>query len=67
MTPAGIGPGSGQTELVPADRPCRYCGGAGEVYGVVVDVELYFRCVCSGGSEEAVRWLLGPDVPAPRR
>ncbi len=65
MAPAGSGPRSGETGLVPPAWPCRYCGGAGEVYGVVGGVEFYFQCVCSGGSEEAVRWLLGPDVPAP--
>jgi hypothetical protein len=43
----------------PAGRPCGYCAGAGEVSGLADDVELTFACACNGGSEEAVRWLLG--------
>jgi hypothetical protein len=47
-----------------ADLSCPYCGGAGEVSGTVGDVEFKFQCVCAGGSEESVRWLLGlPDEP----
>ncbi len=42
-----------------SDPRCPYCGGTGEVKGVVDDVELVFLCPCSGGNEEAVRWLLG--------
>lgn len=47
-----------------ADPNCPYCGGTGEVYGTVDDVEFRFKCVCDGGSEEAVKWLLGlPEQP----
>jgi hypothetical protein len=35
------------------------------VSGIVDDLQFDFQCPCSGGSEEAVRWLLGLDVPAP--
>jgi hypothetical protein len=35
------------------------------VSGVVGDVEFCFECPCSGGSEEAVRWLLGSDRETP--
>jgi hypothetical protein len=35
------------------------------LYGVVDDVEFFVKCPCAGGSEEVVRWLLGPDRPAP--
>jgi hypothetical protein len=52
--------------LAEVDRtPCPYCGGCGQVWGVVDDVELIFRCLCRGGSEEAVRWLLGDDWKPP--
>lgn len=37
---------------------CPYCNGAGEVSGNMDDVNFTFQCVCSGGNEEAVRWLL---------
>jgi hypothetical protein len=33
---------------------------------MVDDIEFTFRCVCSGGSVEAVRWLLGDDYDHPR-
>jgi hypothetical protein len=47
-----------------ANPACPYCGGTGEVTGTVDDVEFKFQCVCAGGSEESVRWLLGlPDEP----
>ena len=46
------------------DPNCPYCSGNGEVHGTVGDVEFNFQCVCAGGSEESVRWLLGlPDEP----
>jgi hypothetical protein len=32
---------------------------------MVADVEFVLGCPCSGGCEEVVRWLLGPDLPAP--
>ncbi len=51
--------------FTPADRRCRYCVGAGEVSGAVDDIQFTFQCLCTGGSEEAVRWLLGPNVSAP--
>jgi hypothetical protein len=47
------------------NQPCPFCGGDGEVSRVVDDVELTFQCPCSGGSEEAVRWLLGWDRQLP--
>jgi hypothetical protein len=56
-------PVSGPT---PGNPSCRYCGGSGEVVGVVDDVEFSFRCPCSGGCEEAVRWLLGPGNQPPQ-
>jgi hypothetical protein len=28
-------------------------------------MEFTFRCPCSGGNEEAVRWLLGTDSKMP--
>jgi hypothetical protein len=48
-----------------ADPKCPYCGGSGEVSGVLDDVELRIVCVCSGGDEESVRWLLQLDDDAP--
>ena len=47
------------------DILCPYCSGKGEVSGVVGDVEFIFKCVCSGGDETPVRWLLGLDVKTP--
>jgi hypothetical protein len=44
---------------------CPYCRGSGEVEGTVDDVAFTFQCSCSGGSEEAVRWLLGLHGEAP--
>jgi hypothetical protein len=45
---------------------CPYCCGTGKVSGNVADVEFIFECVCVGGSEESVRWLLGPlEQPKP--
>jgi len=46
-------------------QPCPYCGDAGEVSGVVGDVQFFFQCPCSGGNEEAVRWLLCSDSSEP--
>jgi hypothetical protein len=37
---------------------CPYCRGAKEVWDVVDDVEFRFPCVCVGGNEDSVRWLL---------
>ena len=48
-----------------SDEECPYCGGNGNVYGTVDDVELVIRCSCSGGSEEAVRALLGAEIEPP--
>jgi hypothetical protein len=48
-----------------SEQPCPYCGGTGEVAGVVGDVEFIFQCPCTGGSEAAVRWLLGLDGETP--
>jgi hypothetical protein len=48
-----------------ANPSCPYCGGSGEVSGTVDDIEFKFQCVCSGGSEEAVKWLLGLDEEPP--
>jgi hypothetical protein len=42
----------------PADRDCPYCGGSGKVHGHADDVELVFTCPCTGGNEQAARWLL---------
>ena len=53
------------SDRMPGTRSCAYCAGAGEVSGVVDDVEFTFRCPCSGGSEEAVRWLVGTEGEAP--
>ena len=50
---------------MPSEPICPYCAGEGEVTGVVDDVEFVFACPCSGGSEEAVRWLLGLDKETP--
>jgi hypothetical protein len=44
---------------------CPFCGGAGEVKGVIDDVEFIFKCSCSGGSEESVQWLLGLNAEPP--
>ena len=38
---------------------CPYCDGFGVVCGNADDVSLEFQCVCQGGQEAAVRWLLG--------
>jgi hypothetical protein len=58
--------GTEGTSKMASEQPCPYCGGAGEVRGVVDDVEFIFKCSCSGGSEESVRWLLGlNDLPPP--
>lgn len=56
---------SRRDETPPArtDQCCPYCGGKGEVRGFVDDVEFIFQCPCSGGSEVAVRWLLGLKEP----
>jgi hypothetical protein len=50
---------------VSSDENCPYCGGTGKVAGVVDDIEFEFVCCCSGGSEEAVRWLLGVNKEPP--
>jgi hypothetical protein len=42
---------------------CPYCKGTGVVEGVVDDIAFEFPCVCQGGEEEAIRWLLG--IPPP--
>jgi hypothetical protein len=57
----------GGSEMSPKteNKPCSYCDGAGEVSGMVDDIEFTFQCPCSGGNEEAVRWLLGRDVEPP--
>ena len=47
------------------DALCPYCGGEEGVGGVVDDIEFFFQCPCSGGSEEAVRWLLGLQEEPP--
>jgi hypothetical protein len=44
------------------DPSCRYCGGVGQVSGLIGDMEFTFQCVCTGGTEEPVRWLLGLEV-----
>jgi hypothetical protein len=49
----------------PREQPCQFCRGAGEVSGIVDDVKFTFECPCSGGSEEALRWLLGREWEAP--
>jgi len=54
-----------ETGPAPAHPPCPYCGGTGEVSGVVDDVVFMFQCRCSGGSEESFRWLLGQDSSEP--
>jgi hypothetical protein len=50
-----------------ASRPCPCCGGTGKVAGVVDDIEFEFACTCSGGNEEALRWLLGTRKRPGRR
>lgn len=50
---------------MPNDPNCSYCVGKGEIKGTVDDVEFAFPCSCSGGSEEAVRWLLGLNEEPP--
>jgi hypothetical protein len=45
------------------DPSCTYCGGAGLVSGNADDVDLVIECVCAGGIEEAVWWLLGLEGP----
>jgi hypothetical protein len=45
----------------PGEQPCLFCHGAGEVAGIVDDIEFLFQCPCSGGNEEAVLWLLGRE------
>jgi hypothetical protein len=47
------------------DPSCPYCGGAGQVSGSSGDMEFTFQCVCSGGSKEPVRWLLGLEEELP--
>ena len=47
------------------NQPCPRCGGTGTVSGVVDDIEFAFRCPCSGGDEEPVRWLLGAEGSSP--
>lgn len=37
---------------------CPYCLGAREVHGVVDDVEFIFDCICAGGNEKSVLWLI---------
>jgi hypothetical protein len=51
----------------PPGRRCPRCGGTGKVAGVVDDVEFEFTCTCSGGNEEAIRWLLGTEYRPARR
>jgi hypothetical protein len=60
---APLGPGQRSTRMS-ADSPCPRCGGTGEVSGVVDDIEFTFRCPCSGGVAESVRWLLGAEEEA---
>ena len=48
-----------------SDLKCPYCAGAGEVSGMVDDVESLSVCPCSGGGEESVRWLLEVDQGLP--
>ncbi len=48
-----------------SDQGCLYCGGTGEVKGMVDDVEFVFQCPCSGGSEASLRWLLGLNEEPP--
>jgi len=43
--------------MLPVD--CPYCEGKRVAFGCVSDVFFEFDCVCIGGNEEAVRWLLG--------
>jgi hypothetical protein len=47
------------------DPSCPYCGGAGQVSGSSGDHEFTFQCVCSGGSKEPMRWLLGLEEEPP--
>jgi hypothetical protein len=51
--------------IMTENLPCPYCAGAGEVSGTVDDLAFTFACPCAGGSEAAVRWLLGSDSQAP--
>ena len=48
-----------------SDPSCPYCAGAGKVSGSSDDMEFTFQCVCSGGSKEPVRWLLGLEEETP--
>jgi hypothetical protein len=47
------------------DPSCRYCGGVGQVTDTCGDIEFTFQCVCSGGSREPLRWLLGLEEEPP--
>ncbi len=47
------------------DQRCQYCGGTGKVRGYVDDVEFIVDCVCLGGDEVSVSWLLGLDEKPP--
>jgi hypothetical protein len=44
---------SSPSSQMPGTRPCPWCGGNGEVYGVVDDVAFTFQC--SGGSERGLQ------------
>jgi hypothetical protein len=57
--------GKGGVGCLSGDEPCQYCRTTGVVSGAVGDVEFFFRCPCSGGNEEAVRWLLDLDSKTP--
>jgi hypothetical protein len=48
-----------QPESTISASNCPFCGGEGVVCANADDVDFEFDCVCAGGSEEAVRWLLG--------
>ena len=47
------------------DPTCPYCNGAGQVSDAIGDNEFTLQCVCSGGSKESVRWLLGLEEETP--
>jgi hypothetical protein len=55
----------GGASQMTSDPRCPYCGGTGEVKGVIDDVEFIYQCSCSGGREESVRWLLGLNEEPP--
>jgi hypothetical protein len=38
---------------------CSFCNGTGVARGNAGDIDFEFRCVCKGGKEDSVRWLLG--------